>query len=181
MEAVRLKPEWCRALLGADPGEHGDSYDDFQAVDAELGGPLLDRLGQTRTSGEALTLLAEAVHGRRTDTDPSAQLDLAHAALETVRTGPATPRLAEVAEDLGVTSRHLRRVVGDHAGSSPRRFARVQRFLRLLRDADSSPNPAWADLAAAHGYADQAHLIREAKALSGVTPTVLHADRMAED
>jgi AraC-like DNA-binding protein len=181
MEAVRLKPEWCRALLGADPGEHGDSLDDFRGVDRAFGGRLLDRLSLTRTSGEALKLLAGAVKGRRADANPTTPLGLAHAALETVRTGPATPRLVEIAEDLGVTSRHLRRVVGEHAGSSPRRFARVQRFLRFLRDADAAPHPVWADLAATHGYADQAHLIRETRALSGVTPATLHAERIAED
>jgi AraC-like DNA-binding protein len=46
-----------------------------------------------------------------------------------------------------------------------------------VRVADAEPEPAWADLAYDAGYYDQAHLIREVRALSGLTPVRLHAER----
>ena len=76
--------------------------------------------------------------------------------------------------------RHLRRVILAETGISPRRFWRLQRFHALLRDADRAATPAWAALAARHGYADQPHLIREMQALAGVTPGRLLAERRAE-
>lgn len=179
MEAIRIKPEWCRTLVHADPAAHIDAVDAVALLDRALNARLLSRLLRTRSSHEALGVMADTVrrrHGART----TAQQGLASAALETLRARSGAPLLREVAEDLGVSARHLRRVVADHAGTSPRRFARVLRFLRLLREADAAPAPGWAQLAAAHGYADQAHLIREARGLTGTTPAVLHAERQAE-
>jgi AraC-like DNA-binding protein len=44
------------------------------------------------------------------------------------------------------------------------------RFQRLLRDLPASDGVGWAALAARHGYADQAHLIRDFRELTGRTP-----------
>ncbi len=60
---------------------------------------------------------------------------------------------------------------------SPKLAARLIRFDRVVRAADAEPEPAWADLAYDAGYYDQAHLIREVRALSGLTPVRLHAER----
>ena len=68
----------------------------------------------------------------------------------------------------------------DETGVSPRRFARIQRLHTLLRSADATARPAWAELAFRHGFADQPHLIREVQDLVGVTPARLHAERHAE-
>jgi hypothetical protein len=52
-------------------------------------------------------------------------------------------------------------------GYGPKRLARIQRFQRALALARAG-TAAGADLAAATGYADQAHLCREVHALAGV-------------
>ncbi|MDN3359453.1 helix-turn-helix domain-containing protein [Actinomadura sp. DC4] len=86
-------------------------------------------------------------------------------------------RVADVAADLNLSERHLRRLVLSHTGLEPRtlrRVVRLQRFLRLSAGRERS----LADLAARAGYADQAHLSREVRALSGLTPTALLAERL---
>jgi AraC-like DNA-binding protein len=55
-------------------------------------------------------------------------------------------------------------------GLTPKRFARVQRMQRLVRDLDGHRDADWAALAACHGYADQSHLADEFRELAGVTP-----------
>jgi AraC-like DNA-binding protein len=100
--------------------------------------------------------------------------------MEWLRRGTSAPRVATLARQLGVTDRHLRRVMVDETGIAPRHFARIQRFHALLRASDLAPHPSWAALAAHHGYADQSHLIREVQDLAGVTPTRLHEERGAE-
>lgn len=180
MEGVRIKPEWSRALIGADLGDHGDGIDDVTEIDRSLGGPLLDRLQRTRNTTEAWRALVQALTGKLPAL-PARDEQLAHAALESIREQPAPQPLEHLASELGITSRHLRRVITAMVGSSPRRFGRVERFLRVLADADGTTRPDWLGLAVQHGYADQAHLIREAKALSGLTPTALHAERQAEN
>jgi AraC-like DNA-binding protein len=40
--------------------------------------------------------------------------------------------------------------------------------------------PPWARIAAAAGFADQSHLIRECTALTGLTPGEVHRERRSE-
>jgi AraC-like DNA-binding protein len=86
-------------------------------------------------------------------------------------------RVGHIAEDLGMSSRHLRRLVLANTGLEPRTLSRIARFQRFLDLADHADRPSLADLAARAGYADQAHLAREVRALSGLTPSALLAER----
>ncbi|GLY76025.1 helix-turn-helix domain-containing protein [Actinoallomurus iriomotensis] len=87
-------------------------------------------------------------------------------------------RVAAVADDLGISERHLRRLVADHAGLEPSTLQRVARFQRFLALSDGGGREAGlAELAGRTGYADQAHLSREVRALAGLTPSALLAER----
>jgi AraC-like DNA-binding protein len=87
-------------------------------------------------------------------------------------------RVGEVAETLGVLPRTLRRRFAAAVGLTPKRFARVQRLQRVVRDLDGRTEADWAALAAAHGYADQPHLADEFRELADVTPTGYLRSRM---
>ena len=76
-----------------------------------------------------------------------------------------------VAEALGVLPRTLRRRFTAQVGLTPKRFARVQRLQRVVRDLEGRARVDWAAVAAKHGYADQPHLAEEFRQLVGVTPT----------
>jgi hypothetical protein len=60
-------------------------------------------------------------------------------------------------------------------GLAPKAVARIMRFERLTALVDEDPGLAWARAAAACGYFDQAHLVRE---LAGLTPTAMRAERV---
>jgi AraC-like DNA-binding protein len=83
-------------------------------------------------------------------------------------------RTEEVAAQAGLSERQLRRRFQAAAGYGPKTLQRVLRFQRFVRLADAVPAGAPPlDLAAAAvraGYADQPHLTREGRALSGHTP-----------
>jgi AraC-like DNA-binding protein len=49
----------------------------------------------------------------------------------------------------------------------------LHRFSSLIDARRKTPHRAWADLAIDHGFADQAHLIRETRRLAGRTPELL--------
>ena len=85
----------------------------------------------------------------------------------------ATANVNAVADDLGVSERHLRRVFVETVGLSPKTFARLARFHRALRAAREDARAGWATIAAAAGYYDQAHLIGDFRAIAGVTPRAL--------
>src|SRR5260370_41842092 len=79
--------------------------------------------------------------------------------------------VGEAAAALGMLPRTLRRTFVASVGLTPKRFARVQRLQRVVRDLDGPSRVDWASLAAEHGYADQPHLAEEFRQLVGVTPT----------
>jgi AraC-like DNA-binding protein len=82
--------------------------------------------------------------------------------------------VGEVAAEVGYSRRRLSSVVRAECGVTPKEWQRIARFsasrARLARQAGRG-RVSLAALAAATGYADQAHLTREWRALAGCTPT----------
>ena len=90
-------------------------------------------------------------------------------------------RAEEVAADIGLSPRQLRRRCQAAVGYGPKTLQRVLRFRRFVSQVDAA-SPARLDLAAVAadaGYADQAHLTRECAELSGLTPAALARHRAA--
>lgn len=73
-----------------------------------------------------------------------------------------------LAEHVQWSTRHLEMEFRRQIGISPKRLARVIRINRAIRQLTGGSSPA--DTALACGYYDQAHLIRDFKALAGTTP-----------
>jgi AraC-like DNA-binding protein len=86
-------------------------------------------------------------------------------------------RTGEVAVQIGLSLRQLRRRCHAAAGYGPKTLQRVLRFRRFVSNIDAAPaGPGALDLAtlaAQVGYADQAHLTRECRELAGLTPAAL--------
>ena len=86
----------------------------------------------------------------------------------------SSARTEDVAGDVGLSVRQLRRRCHAAAGYGPKTLQRVLRFQRFVRMlVAAAPPPDLASAAALAGYADQAHLTRECAALSGLTPAAL--------
>lgn len=77
----------------------------------------------------------------------------------------------ELGAAVGWGPRHLRRRVEAAVGVGPKRLGRIVRLRALLTEAACSPSPRWAELAVDAGYCDQAHLVRECRALAGEAPS----------
>jgi AraC-like DNA-binding protein len=98
---------------------------------------------------------------------------LVERAVTLLRRARGSVGVRDVAAALGVGERRLQRAFDRSVGLSPKVLGRVFRFRQAIRQLDATANGrpvSWAALGAAAGYADQAHLIREFKALAGVTP-----------
>ena len=103
---------------------------------------------------------------------------VAHAVWIITRSRGRIP-IERVAEASGVTRRHLEKRFLDHVGLTPKRLARIARFQHALQLLESGGARPGADAAAACGYADQAHFIRDFRSLAGCPPTA-HLLRRAE-
>jgi AraC-like DNA-binding protein len=75
-----------------------------------------------------------------------------------------------LADELGVSHRHLIARCKDQLGMSPKRLARLVRFGRVVERIKAGAIPSWAEIAVDLGYYDQAHLIRDVRAMTGGTP-----------
>ena len=85
---------------------------------------------------------------------------------------PTMP-VSELGREFGCTPRNLQRLFMRELGVAPKLFCRLARLHGIFwhvhglgRDA----RPHWAELAGACGFSDQAHLHRELRALTGLTP-----------
>ena len=86
----------------------------------------------------------------------------------------------ELAGDLGLSERQLRRRCRAGVGYGPKLLHRVRRCRRFLAAVDSGgAAPDLARIALEAGYADQAHLTRECTRLAGLAPAALARDRGA--
>jgi AraC-like DNA-binding protein len=83
------------------------------------------------------------------------------------------PVMQELLSALGLSERTLRRHCEHAFGYGPKTLDRVLRMQRFLELARTRPALGLATLAGFAGYADQAHLSREARRLTGLTPTAI--------
>ena len=91
---------------------------------------------------------------------------------------PRQPRAEIVgllSDRLGMSERTLRRTCHSTFGYGPKALDRILRFQRFLRTARTTGSVRLADLAGESGYADQAHLSREARRMADLTPAEILA------
>ena len=85
----------------------------------------------------------------------------------------ATMPVADLGREFGCTPRNLQRLFMRELGVAPKLFCRLARLHGLfwrVRLLGHDARPRWAELAGASGFSDQAHLHRELKALTSLTP-----------
>jgi AraC-like DNA-binding protein len=171
---VRLRPGRASAALGVRADVVRDARPDLADV---WGAGAAARLAEALDAGpdveRAVTVLtaATARQLRRSDRrDPL--VDAAVRELTTGgRVGPGTIRA--LADDLGVTARTLHRRCTAAVGYGPKVLDRVLRLRRALAAPTALRQRGPGAVAAATGYADQAHLTRECRRLTGRTPSDL--------
>jgi AraC-like DNA-binding protein len=160
---LALTPLGSRVLLGAPA--------------AALAGELVplaipqayDAMVAATTWEDRFDVLDRLLIGRAAVHDqPPIRGELQHAWRRIARSRGAV-RVADLADEVGWSRRHLTERFTDEYGIGPKQAARIERFQRA-RDLLGS-GLAVADIAARCGYADQAHLTREFRALGGCTPT----------
>jgi AraC-like DNA-binding protein len=170
---VRFRPSAGGPALGVPLSELRDQrvdLGDLRRRDARrLPGTLDPDTAATRALELAGVLVADG------DPDPAAT----RAAVLLADPGV---RAEDVAAEVGLSMRQLRRRCHTAVGYGPKTLQRVLRFRRFVARIDAglaSGQDAYdlAALAAQAGFADQAHLTRECRALAGLTPAVLARQR----
>jgi AraC-like DNA-binding protein len=137
-------------------------------------GRLEDRLLDAGTWSERFDLIESALGKRLAAAEPPPpDIDWAWRRVTTAR---GSVRIADMAAELGCSRKHLATRFREHVGLPPKLLARLLRFGYAIELLGSSPHLTVADVAAACGYYDQAHLDRDFREFAATTPTAYAAD-----
>ncbi len=90
--------------------------------------------------------------------------------LQLIETSRGQVDVAQLANHLGVSGRQLTRRFQQRVGLSPKEFARVSRFLEVVRCLSRRELPTLTETAMACGYFDQAHFNHEFREMAGMAP-----------
>ncbi|WP_416563408.1 DUF6597 domain-containing transcriptional factor [Nocardia testacea] len=150
---IRLRPGLAGAVLGVPADEVRD-----QQIPLSMLWPAVADWTDAAGASARVRLLTEALLRRKAGPDP-----LVAAAVSRLS---RSARVGAVADELGVSERHLHRRVTAAVGYGPKFLARVLRLRRLVALRAGS----LADRANAVGYAGQAHMTSEVRRLTGLTP-----------
>ena len=174
---LRLTPLGARRLLGQPLHELTNGTHPLEEL---LPGVerLTAEVRESRSWDARFDLLEAFLAERLTDTPPAPR-ELDWAWKELIRSGGRV-RIRALAADLGWSPRRLIARFRDHVGLPPKAAARVIRLDRAVSGLRSG-TPRIAEVAAACGYADQAHLGRELRELGGVTPGQLVGGNFVQD
>jgi AraC-like DNA-binding protein len=170
---AQLQPGAARALLGAPEDALAGRHTPLDALwGARQADAALEQLHAAGDPAHQLdvfeTLLAQRIavarqaglHGLH----PAVAATLAPLAHE-------NPSIAALVTRSGYSHRRFIALFRSAIGLTPKEYARVMRFDRVLALA-ADPAHGWADIALDAGYSDQAHLSREFSALAGMPPQV---------
>jgi AraC-like DNA-binding protein len=163
---VRFRPGAARRFLDIPLHEITD-----QLVD--LGARRADWDALLATPPAARAALVDRILSRHLGRPRPDEIVVARAVSRIKRGGVSVHALAQ---EMGIGERRLERLFDQCVGLSPKALARVVRFGNAVRAALGGE--PWARIASDVGYADQSHLIREFRALAGVTPSEYRTERV---
>jgi AraC-like DNA-binding protein len=165
---VRLRPGAISSLLRVEAADVADTHVLLDAIDPRLAHRIDARLADARDPQAAVVALAGELTRALADAAPP---DPAVRAAVLALDDPHGT-VAEAAARAHLSERELQRRFVRDVGFAPKTLHRVLRFQRFM-DQVQLPRVELAGAAALAGYADQAHLSREARRLTGLTPRQL--------
>lgn len=166
--AVRFRPAGMRAFLAHPVEELTDRRVELKALLPEAP-EWLERIGSERSSIARVRRLDRLLLGALSASRaPDPRVLAGVARLE--RSG-GTLDVASLGSALGLSRQHLTRLFEREVGVSVKTFSRVLRMQSVVARLERARRrPDWAGIALDAGYCDQAHLVNDFRALTGLTP-----------
>jgi AraC-like DNA-binding protein len=167
---VTLTPRGARTLLAPPLSEISRAVVELSDLLPNARG-LSDRLASTTSWVERFRAV-ERVLLERLLLATSLRSDIVWS-VEQIEASGGLRKVGDLANTLRMSRRHFNVLFRDHVGMPPKVFSNLVRFDRLNLRILGRPARSWADLALEAGFADQAHMVREVKRFSGMSPTAL--------
>ena len=165
---VRLRAGGAWPFLGIPLREFTNQVVELETIFGCEIENLRDRLGEAPDDDSRFDFLESwLVQRARSRTQPTRSVS--HA-LRMIHGGLDGVRIGRIADTIGISHKHLLREFDRCVGLTPKLFARLCAFQHVIRSVGQKTEVDWAGTAATCGYHDQAHLIHEFRAFSGLTP-----------
>jgi len=164
---VRLRPGSTRAIIGEAAVAIADKTVPLERFWGNSARAAMIRLQGSRPDGAMAELCALLIERGRAAGDPDRLIP------RIVELASLQRTVSGIAHEVGLSERQLFRRCVDEVGYGPKHLVRVLKLQRLLGLATRLPDAGLAALAAAVGYSDQAHMSRECRRLTGLTPAQL--------
>ena len=172
--AIELTPPGCRALFGMPARALWDMSLEFDDVAGPAGGELWERVQEADGWDARFAAVDDVLCGLLRDDPLEPALGRSW---QLIASSAGVVPVQELARTIGWTRQHLARRFTDEFGLSPKLAARVVRFDRARRMLQATPSfVSIAQVAAAAGYYDQAHLTHDFIEFAGCPPGRLLVD-----
>jgi AraC-like DNA-binding protein len=150
-------------------------FDAFGPAGTALDGALAAAHSDVRAT---IVAVSSFLRAQRPAVDP--QRTLVMAVLEAMRAAEPGVRVGELAAHFAIAPRTMQRLFASHVGASPKQVLQRLRRQRAIDHLSDEPVQL-AQLAAALGYFDQAHLARDFRATLGRSPSAISARTARRD
>jgi AraC-like DNA-binding protein len=158
---VRFRPGWARTVLGVPASALSDEVVPIHDVHPALARILARRVDATNPVEWLARSITHVVDASR------APPPMVQAVLDAISRTNGTVRVAALAREVGRSRQQLARSFDEWVGVSPKMASRV---VRLEHAVAVGERHGWSRAAHDLGFADQSHLVREMRALRGITP-----------
>lgn len=127
-----------------------------------------NRIFDSKSASDSIRILEEWLMKK---IKPSLNIERIGHSLGKLLHNPSIP-INALADTTCLSKKQFERIFREYVGMNPKEYARIVRFQKSMLMLQRG-NRNYADIAAACGYADQSHLIREFKSMTGHTPNDL--------
>ncbi len=165
---IRFKPEGIYNLFGIPGSQFSERFEDMELV---LGSHFRNYCSRLREAGginQKLKLTHRYLLAQLLNHHP--ETTYLNRAADLIRQANSTTKVNELPGKVYISRRQLEREFKEKIGLSPKQYMRIARLNAINRYLQTGTEISLSTLSLETGFADQAHLCREFKTFSGVSP-----------
>jgi methylphosphotriester-DNA--protein-cysteine methyltransferase len=167
--SARLTPAGAVSIFGQDAAAAANAVIDLEEFLGAEGTPLVEAVKAAAEPAARFEILEAFLLRHRATTRPPPAFVLDAAAR--IEAAHGNLRVGSLHETLGVSRKHLAVSFPRHIGVTTKSYAGICRFTWTLEQLRAAATLDWSHLAAAAGYSDQSHLVRDFRRVGAESPT----------
>jgi AraC-like DNA-binding protein len=164
---IEFHPGGARQFFREPLDSLRDADTNLDDLECTAGPRLREQLLEAGSANGRLQVLVNWLHAHAR---PWLMPALISQALDYLNRSPCIERVSDIAAYTGLSTRRLGDLFAENVGMAPKRYLRLQRFRAVTAMTHLRSAINWSAVAADCGFHDQAHLVHEFRAFSGLTP-----------